>query len=186
MMKKLIALLLAMTLCFTMFAGCSKEEAVDEPAAPAVIDYAAAFAKYDPEIVVMTIDGTEVTWSVDFYFLRRTVLHQFIKHKSSALIVNSCCKLAVRICSRTTFAKLDICIFIQFACFEEMLCDSIAFFHSSATLDYYRIKTILSKDKSAEHTCRTKSHHDRLAFHNFIAFYSRNSCREQLCNFILI
>lgn len=65
MMKKMIALLLAMALCFTMFTGCSKEE----PAGPAEIDYAAAFAKYDPETVVMTIDGTEVTWSEFFYML---------------------------------------------------------------------------------------------------------------------
>lgn len=75
MMKKLIALLLAMTLCFTMFAGCSKEEAVDEPAAPAVIDYAAAFAKYDPETVVMTIDGMNVTWS-EFYYMLYSSLSQ--------------------------------------------------------------------------------------------------------------
>ena len=68
MMKKMIALMLALVLCFTLFAGCSKDKA-DEPATPAVIDYSAAFAKYDPDTVVMTVDGVEVTWSEYFYML---------------------------------------------------------------------------------------------------------------------
>lgn len=71
MMKKMIALLLAAVLCLTMFAGCSKEEA----SGPAEIDYAAAFAKYDPETVVMTIDGTEVSWS-EFYYMLYSSLSQ--------------------------------------------------------------------------------------------------------------
>lgn len=74
MMKKIIALLLAAVLCLTMFAGCSKDNAADE-AVPAVIDYAAAFAKHDPETVVMTIDGTEVTWS-EFYYMLYSSLSQ--------------------------------------------------------------------------------------------------------------
>lgn len=68
MMKKLIALLLAMIMCFTMFAGCSKDVTADETG-PAVIDYAATFAKYDPDTVVMTINGDDVTWSEFFYML---------------------------------------------------------------------------------------------------------------------
>lgn len=68
MMKKMIALLLAVILCLTMFAGCSKNEEA-QASEPAVIDYEAAFAKYEPETVVMTIDGKEVTWSEFYYML---------------------------------------------------------------------------------------------------------------------
>ncbi|MBQ3010901.1 MAG: peptidylprolyl isomerase [Oscillospiraceae bacterium] len=68
MMKKMIALLLAVILCLTMFAGCSKNEEA-QASEPAVIDYEAAFTKYDPETVVMTIDGKEVTWSEFYYML---------------------------------------------------------------------------------------------------------------------
>lgn len=74
MMKKMIALLLATVLCLSLFAGCSKDNAADE-ATPAVIDYAAAFAKYDPETVVMTIDGNNVTWS-EFYYMLYSSLSQ--------------------------------------------------------------------------------------------------------------
>ena len=63
MMKKLIALVLAMTLCLTLLAGCGKS---DEPA---VIDPEAAYAKHAPDEVVMTINGSEVTWAEFFYFL---------------------------------------------------------------------------------------------------------------------
>lgn len=63
MMKKLIALVLAMTLCLTVLAGCGK---ADEPA---VIDPEAAYAKHAPDEVVMTINGSEVTWAEFFYFL---------------------------------------------------------------------------------------------------------------------
>lgn len=75
MMKKMIALLLAMALCFTMFAGCSKEDTAQPSDEPAVIDYAAAFTKYEPETVVMTIDGTEITWS-EFYYMLYSSLSQ--------------------------------------------------------------------------------------------------------------
>lgn len=78
MMKKMIALILALVLCLTMFAGCTKDEgaASDETTpTPAVIDYAAAFAKYDPDTVVMTIDGADVTWS-EFYYMLYSSLSQ--------------------------------------------------------------------------------------------------------------
>lgn len=73
MMKKMIALVLALVLCLTMFAGCSKEEAKED--IPAEIDYAAAFAKYEPETVVMTVDGKDVTWS-EFFFMMFSSLDQ--------------------------------------------------------------------------------------------------------------
>ena len=76
MMKKLIALMLALVLCLTMLVGCGEQadtaETTPTPevtAIPAVIDYAAAFAKYEPETVVMTVDGRDVTWSEFFYML---------------------------------------------------------------------------------------------------------------------
>ena len=61
-MKKLIAMLLALVMCVTMFTGCAEKE--EEPA---VIDPAATFAKYDPDMVVMTVDGEDVTWCEYFY-----------------------------------------------------------------------------------------------------------------------
>lgn len=76
MMKKMMALLLAAVLCLTLFTGCGGNtdaaEATPTPEAttpPAVIDYEAAFAKYTPETVVMTVDGKNVTWSEFFYML---------------------------------------------------------------------------------------------------------------------
>ena len=71
MMKKTIALLLAAVLCLTLFTGCGESADTVEttPVPAAVIDYDAAFAKYAPETVVMTVEGEEVTWSEFFYML---------------------------------------------------------------------------------------------------------------------
>ena len=76
MMKRIMALLLAAVLCLTLFTGCGGNgdavETTPTPAPttpPAVIDYDAAFAKYDPATVVMTVDGKDVTWSEFFYML---------------------------------------------------------------------------------------------------------------------
>lgn len=76
MMKRMMALLLAVVLCLTLFTGCGGTgdavETTPTPAPttpPAVIDYDAAFAKYDPATVVMTVDGKDVTWSEFFYML---------------------------------------------------------------------------------------------------------------------
>ena len=76
MMKRMMALLLAAVLCLTLFTGCGGNgdaaETTPTPAPttpPAVIDYDAAFAKYDPATVVMTVDGKDVTWSEFFYML---------------------------------------------------------------------------------------------------------------------
>lgn len=75
MMKRIIALLLALVLCLAMFSGCSKENEEDTAQTPAVIDYDAAFAKYDPETVVMTVNGNEVSWS-EFYYMLYSAVYQ--------------------------------------------------------------------------------------------------------------
>ncbi|MBP3654106.1 MAG: peptidylprolyl isomerase [Oscillospiraceae bacterium] len=73
-MKKLIAMLLAMVMCLTVFTGCADEEAENgENKDAAVIDADAAYAKYDPDTVVMTINGEEVTWSEFFHMLNSGV-----------------------------------------------------------------------------------------------------------------
>lgn len=76
MMKRMMALLLAAVLCLTLFVGCGENtdtvETTPTPEPtdpPAVIDYDAAFAKYAPETVVMTLNGKDVTWSEFFYML---------------------------------------------------------------------------------------------------------------------
>ena len=76
MMKRMMALLLAAVLCLTLFVGCGdsadtvETTPTPEPTTPpAVIDYDAAFAKYAPETIVMTVDGKDVTWSEYFYML---------------------------------------------------------------------------------------------------------------------
>ena len=66
-MKKLTAVLFVLILCLSVFAGCAKN---DEPA---VIDADATYAKYDPDTVVMTINGDEVTWSEYFYSMYSAV-----------------------------------------------------------------------------------------------------------------
>lgn len=66
-MKKLTAMLLVLILCLSVFAGCAKE---DEPA---VIDPDATYAKYDPDTVVMTVNGEDVTWSEYFYSMYSAV-----------------------------------------------------------------------------------------------------------------
>ncbi len=74
-MKKVIALVLALVLCLTMFTGCKDssgdDSSVDTPVQG--IDYAAAFAKHDPNTVVMTINGEEITWSEFYYTLSYAV-----------------------------------------------------------------------------------------------------------------
>ena len=68
-MKKRIAMLLALILCLTLFTGCGETVESDTTAEAAVIDAAAAYAKYDPDTVVMTINGEDVSWSEFFYML---------------------------------------------------------------------------------------------------------------------
>ena len=73
MMKKMITLMLTLVLCFTLFAGCSKDEAEETVQEAVVLDYAATFAKYDPETIVMTVNGNDVTWSEFYYMLYSAV-----------------------------------------------------------------------------------------------------------------
>lgn len=75
MMKKMITLLLVLVLGLTMFTGCSKDNTEDTAQNSAVIDYDAAFAKYAPETVVMTVNGNEVTWS-EFYYMLYSAVYQ--------------------------------------------------------------------------------------------------------------
>ena len=69
MMKKVIALVLAMVLGLSLFTGCtdSSDNNTDNQTATG-IDYTAAFEQYDPNTVVMTINGETVTWS-EFYYM---------------------------------------------------------------------------------------------------------------------
>ncbi|MBQ7895007.1 MAG: hypothetical protein IJ364_00425, partial [Oscillospiraceae bacterium] len=87
-MKRIIALILALCLVSACLIGCSStDEAVETPApeatetpvaeapeaAPAVeideIDFEKLYAAFDPEEVVMTVDGKDVTWAEYFYLV---------------------------------------------------------------------------------------------------------------------
>lgn len=72
MMKKMIALLLSMVLCLSLFTGCGEKT---EETTPAELDYKQAFAKNDPDTVVMHINGNPVTWS-EFYYMLSTAVSQ--------------------------------------------------------------------------------------------------------------
>lgn len=77
MKKRLMAWLLALVLCMGLMAGCGQDieentpdtDDTDPAATGVVIDPDAAYAKYSPEDVVMTINGSDVTWSEFFYNL---------------------------------------------------------------------------------------------------------------------
>lgn len=92
-MKKFVALLIAVCLAFAVFTGCdsAKTESAEntESAAPTAaaaeespdaetedaaetaetktVDYAAIYAAHEPEEIVMTADGKDVTWAEYFY-----------------------------------------------------------------------------------------------------------------------
>ncbi len=74
-MKKLLAIILALCLALSL-AACSASESVEgyeETPAPsaelsATAKFDNAFAAYDADAVVMTVDGSEVTWGEFFYW----------------------------------------------------------------------------------------------------------------------
>lgn len=91
-MKRIIALILISVLCLSCFAGCGNEatssentpassapassDAADSSAADSsetsdpltyvTFDYEAAYDAYDPDAVVLTVNGTEITWKEYF------------------------------------------------------------------------------------------------------------------------
>ena len=94
MKLKLIALLLAVCMIFSCLTACGESKQTEEPAAPAETsapeesaapteetsageeapempdwDFAAAYAKHDPDAVVYTVNGAEVVWSEYFAWL---------------------------------------------------------------------------------------------------------------------
>lgn len=81
MKTKLIPLVLAVTVCLGLFAGCqsSKLKSLSEDAASAspspstdttktTKDYTPCYEAYDPNEVMLTVNGIDVTWSELFYW----------------------------------------------------------------------------------------------------------------------
>ena len=94
-MKKFIALLIAICLAFAIFTGCNGTSASDgtsvedtapaessapseEPAAEAdeqpaaeihSVDLEALYASHEPDEVVASVDGSDITWGEYYYFL---------------------------------------------------------------------------------------------------------------------
>ncbi|MGI6029591.1 MAG: peptidylprolyl isomerase [Candidatus Heteroscillospira sp.] len=85
-MKKIISLFLSALMLLSLFAGCSIQpnpykddpEAAEEALHPQesqepgteteTRDFAAAYAAYEPDMVVATVNGLDVTWSEYFYW----------------------------------------------------------------------------------------------------------------------
>ncbi|MEG1541075.1 MAG: peptidylprolyl isomerase [Oscillospiraceae bacterium] len=75
---KATALLLAMLMCLSLFAGCQSSElgsyskdaetATPSPEAAPQKDYSPAYKAYKPDEVMLTINGTKITWDELFYW----------------------------------------------------------------------------------------------------------------------
>ncbi len=89
MKTKIIAIILALILCLSLFSGCGniQKPAVDEPTeSPAVeqsqpisyttFDYRGAYENYEPDAVVMTVNGTEITWK-EYYGWLYSIMEQY-------------------------------------------------------------------------------------------------------------
>jgi len=87
MKKKLLALSLAALMTFGALTGCGSEKpepdaegtpdasTAQTPELPEAsgIDYAAMYAEFAPETVVMTLNGMDITWDIYFYWMHRSV-----------------------------------------------------------------------------------------------------------------
>jgi len=74
MTKKLIAMLLVLVLCLSIFVGCTDNDDgntndTGDQTAESSLDPAKTYAKYDPDTVVLTINGDEITWTEFFYMM---------------------------------------------------------------------------------------------------------------------
>ena len=70
-MKKALILLLSALLLITSLAGCGAAEEQEPEAEAAEYDWDAAYAKFSPDTVVMSINGSEVHWDEYFYWMYR-------------------------------------------------------------------------------------------------------------------
>lgn len=71
-MKRLFSMILCLSLVLGLFAACGKEETPKDTAVSGQTgswDFAAARAALEPDTVVMTINGVDVTWDAYFYWL---------------------------------------------------------------------------------------------------------------------
>ena len=82
-MKKTISILLSATLLLSILAGCSGKNDPNATPVPTAEpsgavtehDFAKAQAAYDMDKVVMTVNGSEVTWDEFFYYLYSSIMY---------------------------------------------------------------------------------------------------------------
>lgn len=89
MRQKFLALLLALALCLGLLSGCGKNQEEDIPgenAAGVKIDPVPAFAKHDGDEVVMTVNGSEVTWK-EFFYQLYNVVYMISYYSTDGLVV---------------------------------------------------------------------------------------------------
>lgn len=82
-MKKLLLLVIALCAAGVVFFACMGDEKATEPAVPTEepsgeqstpeqepsgVDYAAIYALHEPEEIVMTVDGREISWQEYYYY----------------------------------------------------------------------------------------------------------------------
>jgi hypothetical protein len=76
-MKKYTALFLALCLAFLCLSGCGSTEirsySADGTSSSDTRDMSAVYAAHKPDDVVMTVNGTEITWKEYFYWLNSCV-----------------------------------------------------------------------------------------------------------------
>lgn len=117
MIKRLLALALALTLCLTILTGCGKKQ----EETPVEFDFAASYEKYDPETVVMTVNGSDVTWA-EFYYMIYTSVAE-LQYYLGDIIWSKPCMDSVDVTFEEYTMRLTVDALKQYRAFEKEAAD---------------------------------------------------------------